>query len=203
MAAQLPVYVVEDDEHNRSLLVDLLGTVGLAAVPCGSATDFLARFDASRPALLILDVRLPDMSGLELLERLHTLDACVSAIVITGYADVETAVRAVKIGAVEFLQKPCRNQELLERVQQAYQQLPAIWDLHRQRREIRARLESLTPREREVLDLIMAGIANKNIADRLSLSQKTVEFHRAHIMKKLEVDTVVDLANRIFLLRYS
>lgn len=194
------VYVVDDDQGTRLLLVDLLNSVNQACASYTSAQEFLAGRDPDKAAVLILDVRLPDMSGLELLERLRDAAAPVATIMITGYADVAMAVKALQLGAVEFLEKPFRPQDMLDKVQRAREWLTEAWSAQQRRTEIRERLATLSPREREVLDLVVGGHANKIIADRLALSQKTVEFHRAHVMQKMQAESVVDLVRQVFLL---
>jgi two-component system, LuxR family, response regulator FixJ len=194
-------YVVDDDEGTRNLLVDLLATVDEECRACGSAREFLEVHDPAAAAVLILDVRLPDMSGLDLLERLHDLGAVVATIMVTGFADVEMAVRALKLGAVEFVEKPFRAQDMLEKVQRARELLTEAWAVQQRRVEIESRLGTLSPREAEVLELVVAGHANKNIADQLNISQKTVEFHRAHLMRKMQAESVVDLVRLVFVAR--
>jgi FixJ family two-component response regulator len=201
LTSDIKLYVVEDDLGTRNLLQDLLATVGETPVVCACARDFLAAHDPAVAALMILDVRLPDSSGLELLARLKEGGATMAAIVITGYADVSMAVRALKLGAVDFVEKPFAPQDMLDKVQRARALLGETWHANQLRAEITARLASLTPREREVLDLIVASQPNKLIADTLHLSQKTVEFHRAHLMEKMRAESVVDLVRQVFIAR--
>lgn len=201
MATGPDLYIVEDDRGTRDLLVDLLASVGQESRPCASAQEFLDIHDPTTAALLILDVRLPDMSGLELLERLQERGASTAAIVITGYADVEMAVRALKLGAVEFVEKPFRPQDMLEKVQRARERLNEAWAARGRKAEIETRLGSLSSREVEVLDLVVAGHPNKVVADLLHISQKTVEFHRAHLMRKMQAESVVDLVRQVFIVR--
>jgi FixJ family two-component response regulator len=201
LASDIRLYIVEDDPSMRGLMQDLLATVGETPVVCSCARDFLAAHDPSVAALMVLDVRLPDSSGLELLARLKESGATVAAIVITGYADVSTAVRALKLGAVDFVEKPFAPQDLLDRVQRARDLLGQTWQARQLKAEINVRLASLTPRELEVLDLIVASQPNKLIADTLHLSQKTVEFHRAHLMEKMQAESVVDLVRQFFIAR--
>ncbi len=201
LAAEPKLYIVEDDRGTREMLVELLASVGQTTHACGTAQEFLAIHDAGAPALLMLDVRLPDLSGLELLERLRERGGSVATIVMTGFADVEMAVRALKLGAVDFVEKPFRPQDMLDKVQRARELLTESWESQRRKAEVEARLLTLSPRENEVLDLVVAGLPNKLIADRLNLSQKTVEFHRAHLMQKLRAESVVDLVRQVFIVR--
>ncbi len=194
------VFVVDDDAAMRDSLRWLIESVGLRVEAFATADDFLARHDPERPGCLVLDVRMPGMSGLELQDELARLDVRLPAIVITGHADVPMAVRAVKGGALDFLQKPFSDQVLLDRIRQAL-------DLDRRRRRAAAqrrdalrRRELLTAREREVMDRIVAGKSNRVIAAELGLSPKTVEVHRAHVMEKMQVATLAELIRLAVLL---
>ncbi len=187
------VFVVDDDPAVRKSLRWLIESVGLNVSTFGSANDFL---DALRPGqcgCLVLDVRLPGISGLELLEKLSDRDGNLPVIVITGHADVPMAVRAMKYGAVDFIEKPYSDQILLERIQQA------MADDARERQgqadveAIRKRADSLTTREQEVMQMVVAGKANKQIASDLDISQKTVEVHRARVMSKMSANSVAAL----------
>jgi RNA polymerase sigma factor (sigma-70 family) len=187
------VFVVDDDPAMRDSLRWLLESVGLQVQTYATAAEFLAGRDPSTPGCLVLDVRMPGMSGLDLQEELRRRHTDLPTIVVTGHAEVPMAVRAVKAGAIDFIEKPFSDQLLLDRVRQAL-------EIDRQERETRARREEarrrvghLTPREREVLDLVVAGRANKEIASALGLSPKTVEVHRARVMEKMEVDSLADL----------
>jgi RNA polymerase sigma factor (sigma-70 family) len=187
------VFVVDDDPAMRDSLRWLLESVGLQVQTYATAAEFLAGRDPSTPGCLVLDVRMPGMSGLDLQEELRRRHTDLPTIVVTGHAEVPMAVRAVKAGAIDFIEKPFSDQLLLDRVRQAL-------EIDRQEREARARREEarrrvghLTPREREVLDLVVAGRANKEIASALGLSPKTVEVHRARVMEKMEVDSLADL----------
>lgn len=187
------VFLVDDDEAVRDSLQWLMRSIGLSCETFPSAQTFLDAYRDERPGCLILDIRMPGMSGLELQERLNRDGVLLPIIVITGHGDVPIAVRALKAGAVDFIQKPFNDQELLDRVQQAI-------TLDRERRRkagreanARSRLARLTPREQEVLDLVVAGASNKVMAERLGVSQKTIEAHRAKVMDKLEARSVSDL----------
>jgi FixJ family two-component response regulator len=194
------VFVVDDDAAMRDSLRWLIESVGLRVEAYATADDFLARWDPERPGCLVLDVRMPGMSGLDLQGELAQREVRLPTIVITGHADVPMAVRAVKAGALDFVQKPFSDQLLLDRIRQAL-------DLDRRRRQARdarrdalRRRDLLTAREREVMDRIVAGKPNRKIAAELGLSPKTVEVHRAHVMEKMQVATLADLIRLAVLL---
>jgi FixJ family two-component response regulator len=184
------VFIVDDDEAVRASLRLLLKSVGIAATALGSAHEFLANHDASQPGCLLLDIRMPGMSGLELQQALNLRGAIIPVIFITGHGDVPMAVEAMKHGAFDFLQKPFRDQELLDRVQLALTKDKENRVALSQHSKIRAHLESLTPREREVLDLMTRGKPNKVMAADMGISQRTVEIHRARVMEKMEASSL-------------
>ena len=186
-------FVVDDDEAVRSSLRMLLKSLGIPAVTYGSAAEFLAEYDLEQPGCLILDVRMPGISGLELQDELNRRGAIIPVIFITGHGDVPMAVEAMQHGAVDFLQKPFSDKDLSDRVQRA---LSA--DLRNRAQlgakdQIRARIAMLTPRERQVLALVTLGKANKAIAGDLGVSQRTVEIHRAHLMEKMGAASLAHL----------
>lgn len=187
------VFVVDDDEAVRSALRLLLKSVGLSATAVPSAQQFLATYDPQQPGCLVLDVRMPGMSGLELQQQLNMRGAVIPVIFITGHGDVPMAVEAMQQGAFDFLQKPFRDQDLIDRIQRALtkdkQNRAEVSALARNRE----RLESLTPREREVLALVASGKPNKVMATDLGLSQRTVEIHRARVMEKMGVSSLAQL----------
>ncbi len=187
------VFVVDDDEAVRASLKLLLKTLGLPAETYASAQEFLATFDARRGGCLVLDIRMPGMSGLELQGELNTRGAILPIIFITGHGDVPMAVEAMQRGAMDFLQKPFRDQDLLDRITEALAKDRAGRELLGNRERIRARVAGLTPREREVMDLVTQGKANKVIAADLDLSQRTVEIHRAHVMEKMGANSLAHL----------
>lgn len=191
------VFVVDDDEAMRDALDTLVRSVGLRTSLHVSADDFLASYDPGQPGCLVLDVRMPGMSGLELQDWLAKRGIDLPVIVITGHGDIPMAVQAMRAGAVDFLQKPFREQELLHRIRQAIEQDERTRRGRAGKAGVVARLASLTPREREVLDLVVAGKPNKVIAAELELSHKTVEFHRAKIMGKMQADGVADLVRMV------
>jgi FixJ family two-component response regulator len=187
------VFVVDDDRAMRESLRWLLESVGLTVRTYANAADFLREYEPTQAGCLVLDVRMPGMSGLDLQAELGRRGAGLPTIVVTGHAEVPMAVRAVKAGAVDFIEKPFSDQLLLDRVRQALEIDRLEREVRRRREEARRRLESLTAREREVLTLVAAGKANKEIAAELGLSPKTVEVHRAHVMSKMSVDSLAEL----------
>ena len=187
------VFIVDDDDAVRSSLRLLLKSVGLQATAFPSARDYLAAWDPDQPGCLVLDVRMPGMSGLELQEELNRRGAIVPVIFITGHGDIPMAVEAMQHGAFDFLQKPFRDQDLIDRIQKATERDAANRLQLREKELIRARFESLTPREREVLTLVTSGKANKVMAGDLGVSQRTVEIHRARVMEKMGADSVAEL----------
>jgi two-component system, LuxR family, response regulator FixJ len=180
------VFIVDDDEAVRASLGFLLKSVGIAATSLESAQAFLASHDALQPGCLLLDIRMPGMSGLELQQQLNLRGAIIPVIFITGHGDVPMAVAAMKDGAFDFLQKPFRDQDLIDRVQRALVRDQENRVALSQHTKIRARLDSLTSREREVLALMTRGKPNKVMAADLGISQRTVEIHRARVMEKME-----------------
>jgi FixJ family two-component response regulator len=187
------VFVVDDDRAMRESLSWLLDSVGLHVRSYATAADFLADYDPAQPGCLVLDVRMPGMSGLDLQAELARRGVELPTIVITGHAEVSMAVRAVKSGAIDFIEKPFSDQLLLDRVRQALEMDRQAREVRSRREDARRRLATLTAREREVLNLVVAGRANKEIASELGVSPKTVEVHRAHVMSKMCVDSLAEL----------
>jgi two-component system response regulator FixJ len=187
------VYVVDDDDGMRRALDTLLGTVGYKTAVFSRPSEFLASFKADSPGCLVLDIRMPDMSGLELQQHLNRTGSMLPVIFITGHGDVPMAVQAMKEGAFEFIQKPFRDQDLLDRINHALKQDAENRNMVARRAEVLHRLESLTPRERQVMDLVVDGAANKVIAIDLALSERTVEIHRAKVMEKMGARSVAHL----------
>lgn len=187
------VFVVDDDRAMRDSLRWLLESVGLSVRTYATATEFLREYEPSQPGCLVLDVRMPGMSGLDLQAELARRDAALPTIIVTGHAEVTMAVRAVKAGALDFIEKPFSDQLLLDRVRQALEIDRQDREVRRRRAEALRRLESLTAREREVLELVVAGKANKEVAAALKLSTKTVEVHRAHVMAKMGAESLAEL----------
>jgi len=187
------VFVVDDDQAVRDSLGLLLRSMGQKARLFDSAQAFLDDYDPNMAGCIVLDIRMPGMSGMELQQKLKTMHCTVPIIFVTGHGDVPMAVEAMHHGAFDFIQKPFRDQELLDRINQAL-----TWDQeHRSdedyRRGVLERFQSLTPREREVMDCVVRGLANKVIAMDLSLSQRTVEIHRARVMEKMNARSLADL----------
>lgn len=193
------VYVVDDDDAMRDSLVFLLEPLGLAVETFSSAAAFLAGYDPGRIACLVADVRMPGMSGLELHEELVRRGVVMPVVIITGHGDVPMAVRAMRTGALDFIEKPLNNQVLIERIHQALRLARTKQDAAREIGAIRGRLERLTAREREVADLVAAGRQNKAIAHALGISLKTVEIHRHNAMEKMAATTGADLARMLTL----
>lgn len=187
------VTVVDDDDAVRNSLRMLLKSVGLPTVAHASAQEFLERWDPAIPGCLVLDVRMPGMSGLELQQELNRRGAIVPVIFISGHGDIPMAVEAIQHGAFDFLQKPFHDQDLIDRVQRALLADAANRAALAQRDAVRERHESLTPREREVLLLVTQGKANKVMAGDLGVSQRTVEIHRARVMEKMGAQSLAQL----------
>lgn len=187
------VFVVDDDEAVCQSLKLLIEDVGLEVRTFSSAPEFLSAHDPEHPGCLVLDVRMAGMSGLELQSRLKELEIEVPTIIITGHADVPMAVEALKAGAIDFIEKPFRDQVLLDSIQRAIERDAQARQVRRERQNVQARIEQLTPREQEIMDLLVLGKTNKAVAFELGISQKTVDFHRANILDKVGVGSVVEL----------
>jgi RNA polymerase sigma factor (sigma-70 family) len=187
------VFIVDDDLAVARSLRWLIETVRLQVQTFSSAQAFIDGYDPARSGCLVLDVRMPGMSGLELQERLSAQRIRVPIIFITGHGDVQMAVRAVQAGAFDFIEKPFNDQDLLDRIQRAIAFDAEQRGREAQHAQLRALFASLTPREREVLDLVVEGLSNKAVANALGLSAKTVEVHRAKVMEKMHARSVSDL----------
>ncbi|NIV75621.1 MAG: response regulator [Gammaproteobacteria bacterium] len=190
MSAESTVFIVDDDAAVRDSLALLLESAGFAAETYPSARAFLHAYTTDRPGCLLLDVRMPDLSGLELQSVLSQHHIELPVIFITAHGDVPMSARAFKAGAMDFLEKPVDEQALIERVREALMRDEHSRRLRSERAEVRARLERLTPREREVMVLVVQGQSNKEIAKRLNVSYRTVETHRARVMDKMEADSL-------------
>jgi FixJ family two-component response regulator len=195
------VFVVDDDAPVRDALKLLLRSVGHRVEAFASAQEFLDAYHDDRPGCLVLDVRMPGMSGLELQERLNERHAILPIIFITGHGDVPMAVEALQAGALDFLQKPFRDQELLDRIARALEKDAANRRELLELRAIAKRFEELTPRERDVMELVTQGKANKAIAAELNISQRTVEIHRARVMEKTQAASLAHLVRMVLRLR--
>jgi two-component system response regulator FixJ len=191
------VFIVDDDPGVRKSLSVLANSVSLEAEAFGSAQEFLEALDPLRPGCLVLDLRLPAMSGLELQGLLAGQSCSLPIIFITGHGDVSTAVRAMQAGAVSFLEKPFRSQDLIDCIHRALELDIALRRAHTRRTQALQRLELLTRREHEVLDQIVAGKPPKVIACELKISRKTFDVHRGNIMRKLEVGTTAELVRMV------
>ena len=200
MAVQHIVHVVDDDRAVRDSLSFLMKSVGFESMAYDSAEAFLAKADLNRPGCLIVDIRMQGMSGLELQQLLNERSSKLPVIIITGHGDVPMAVQAMKAGAVDFLEKPYDNQILIARIRQCLEEVTKEQDKESRIAEAKARLTQLTPRELEVLNLLVAGKHNKIIANELNISVRTAEAHRAKVMKKLRADSLSDIV-RIALMR--
>ena len=195
------IFVVDDDPAARNSLAALVTSRGLAVETFASAEDFLARYDPAKRGCLIADVRMTGMSGLELQEQMAAQQVNLPVIVITGFADVPMAVRALRAGAVTFLEKPCTEQELWDAIQMALDAEAKSNELRQKRGEIEQRYATLTPAEHEVLAKLMAGMTNKSIAYELKLGMRTVEMRRAKIMEKMNAQSLQELVRLVIAVR--
>jgi two-component system response regulator FixJ len=187
------VMVVDDDGGVRNAMRALLKSVGLNSQLFSSAQEFLAGYDPHQPGCLLLDIRMPGMSGMDLQQELNLRGAFIPVIFMSGHADIPMAVEAMQHGAFDVLQKPFRDQELLDRIQRAIAQDAERRVALGEQTRVKAHLESLTDREREVLDLLTLGKQNKVIAQELGVSPRTIEIHRARVMEKMGAQSVAEL----------
>ncbi len=191
--AQPSVSVVEDDLDVRESLHDLLSSVKIPVKTYASASEFLDDYDPSTPGCVLLDVRMPGMSGLELQDKLRQQGMDIPIIIITGHGDVPMALRAIKNGAVDFIEKPFRPQVLLDRINEAIHKDAGTRKASARRSEIKARFARLTRRERQVVDLLVSGCSTKEIAGQLGVTGQAIDGHRARAIKKLEVNNLTEL----------
>jgi len=191
------VFIVDDDPAVRSSMTWLLESVDLPVKPYASAQEFLDDYDANAPGCLVLDVRLPGMSGLDLQAELVKRHISIPIIIVTGHAEVPMAVRAMKSGAVDFIEKPFSDQVLLDCIRRALERDSESRVDESRRCEIDERIRALTPRETEVMENVVEGLSNKMIAAKLGVSRKTVEAHRAGVMKKMKAQSVADLVRMV------
>lgn len=189
------VFVVDDDSSIREALVDLITSVGLSVQAFKCAREFLNHRKPDAPACLVLDIRLPGPSGLDLQRELLNSETPIPIIFVTGHGDIPMSVRAIKDGAVEFLPKPFRDQDLLDAIQHGLEIDRAARSERAIAGAIRQRYASLTKREREVMGLIVSGLLNKQIAAELGSSEVTVKIHRTHVMRKMKAESVVQLVH--------
>jgi FixJ family two-component response regulator len=197
------VYVIDDDESAREGVADLLRSVGYAVHSFGSVREFFEHTRSDAPGCIVLDIRLPGPSGLEFQRTLVKSNIQLPIIFITGHGDIPMSVRAIKSGAIEFLTKPLHEQQLLDAVQQGIEHDRVRRQEAKVIVQLRERFDSLTPREREILTLVVSGRRNKQIANELGLSEMTVKVHRSQIMRKMQANSLVDLVRMADLLGVS
>jgi len=187
------IAVVDDDPSVRQGLQRLIRSVGWKAETFASAQEFLARPPTEAPSCLVLDLQLPDLSGLDLQKRMAEVGLETPIVFLTGHGNIPASVQAMKAGAVEFLTKPVDEQDLLRAIQEAIERDRRTRQQHADMRQLRDRYESLTPREQEVMRQVVSGLLNKQIAAELRITEDTVKFHRGHIMRKMRADSLADL----------
>src|ERR1700722_8088392 len=192
-AAVSTVFIIDDDGGMRQAIQDLVESVGLRAETFATGEEFFKRPRTADPGCLVLDVRLPQMSGLEFQQKLAELGVRVPIIFITAHGDIPMSVKALKSGAVEFLTKPFRDQDLLDAIQQALQRDRAARELQDEVREMHGRYLSLTARERAVMVLVVTGMLNKQIASEIGISEGTVKIHRGNVMQKMQAGSLIEL----------
>ena len=187
------VFIVDDDRGLRQAIHDLVESVGLRAESFASGEDFLRAKRMNRPSCLVLDVRLPQMSGLDFQQRLTETGIQIPIIFITAHGDIPMSVRALKSGALEFLTKPFRDQDLLDAIHQALERDRVARELQSEIHNLQERVRTLTAREQEVMNLVVSGMLNKQIASEIGTSEATVKIHRGNVMRKMKAGSVVDL----------
>lgn len=187
------VFVIDDDPSIRDAIESLIRSVGMHVQTFASAQEFMTCTRPDAPACLVLDVRMPGLSGLDLQRDLLDAGIRIPVIFITGHGDIPMSVRAMKAGAVEFLTKPFRDQDLLDAISQALERDRKLRTQHAEIAEFRRRFEQLTPREREVMELVVSGLLNKQIAARLNISEITVKLHRHQVMDKMKAQSLAEL----------
>jgi FixJ family two-component response regulator len=200
-AAAATIHVIDDDAMLRRSLADLVTSAGMRAQVYACAEEFLEQFNANEPGCILMDLRMPGMTGVQLVEELHRRRCTTPIIVLSAFADVPTAVRVLKSGAIDLLEKPFSSAVLLDRIVTAVRE-----DAHRRShqrlvQDVQSRMDTLTQREIQVLDLVVTGMASKQIAAELSLSIKTIEYHRTRIMMKLNVSNVAELVHAVSVAR--
>ncbi|MFQ5953813.1 MAG: response regulator transcription factor [Kiloniellales bacterium] len=194
------VFVVDDDEAVRRFLRGLIASVGLRVETYASAQEFLEAYEPAVPGCVLLDIRMPGMSGLELQKMLAERVVALPVIFLTGHGDVQVAVHAMKAGAVDFIEKPFNNELLLDRIQKAVAESVDADRIRARRSQIASRIQLLTRRERQVLEMVVAGETNKGVARHLDISEKTVEIHRAKVMEKMQATSLAHLVKMVAIL---
>ncbi|WP_369601597.1 response regulator FixJ [Hahella sp. SMD15-11] len=197
VSAEQVVYIVEDDEAVRDSLSMLLEAEGYDVEAFADAQQFLDRYDENMAGCILLDIRMPGMTGMELHRKLIDMQCPLPVIFVTGHGDVPLAVEAMKQGAVDFVQKPYQEKQLLDKIRTAMAQDAEQRDLLQEKKEILKRLETLTPREREIMEMMVEGNANKVIAIELDISQRTVEIHRSRVMQKMGTHSLAQLVRMV------
>ena len=187
------VFVVDDDPSMRESLRNLVRSIGLRVQVFVSAQEFLRSARVDRPACLVLDVRMPGLSGLDLQKRMADAGTDIPIVFLTGHADIPMSVRAMKAGAAEFLTKPVREQDLLDAIQQSLERDRVVGSRHEEISDLQSRFDSLTARERDVMKHVTAGLLNKQIAGELGIQETTVKIHRHHVMEKMKATSLAEL----------